>query len=279
MPNQASSYRPYLNYLTILFILFCAGIFLQKQQRMDTAALPEIFLEPPPETVMVDQEIPDFASMLDVQQKKDTFFSFLTPYIDVVNQQILQQRSRLLGLREKVLAGAVLNRSELNYLSGLRVEYELENEMLNTLNLINRLLKRADIIPHSLALAQAANESAWGTSRFAQDGNNFFGQWCYTEGCGIVPSQRREGARHEVKSFDSILDSVKSYIMNLNTFPSYQRLRDIRQRLREEGEPIDGIKLSEGLNSYSERGDEYIYELQTMIYSNNLLDFDSPQDA
>jgi len=162
----------------------------------------------------------------------------------------------------------------MNYLSGLRVEYELENEVLNTANLVNRLLRRVDIIPSSLALAQAANESAWGTSRFAVEGNNFYGQWCYTEGCGIVPARRIAGENHEVKSFDSVFESVKAYIMNLNTFPNYQKLRDIRQQVRQGGRSIDGISLSEGLDTYSSRGDDYIFELQSMIYSNNLLEFD-----
>ncbi len=119
--------------------------------------------------------------------------------METVNQQILLQRQDLTKLREKLNNGLTLNRNEMNYLSTLRVEYELENEALNTRNLINRLLRRADIIPSSLALAQAANESAWGTSRFAVEGNIFYGQWCYSEGCGIIPARRLEGARHEVK--------------------------------------------------------------------------------
>ena len=123
-------------------------------------------------------------------------------------------------------------------------------------------------------MAQAANESAWGTSRFAREGKNFFGQWCYTEGCGIIPARRLAGASHEVRRFDSVFDSVEAYIMNLNTFPNYQQLRDIRQQVRQSGRTIDGISLSEGLDSYSSRGDEYIFELQSMIYSNNLLTLD-----
>jgi len=126
-----------------------------------------------------------------------------------------------------------------------------------------------------LALAQAANESAWGTSRFAQDGNNLFGQWCYTNGCGLVPSRRREGATHEVRRFDNIRDSVESYIHNLNTFPSYQMLRRIRQQLRQQDRPIDGVSLADGLESYSSRGLDYIVELQRMIYSNELLERDN----
>lgn len=269
--KSAKQYYPTLTYTCLLFTMFGLALLLKREEL-------EVIIEEPfievPIPVLIEEEIPNFEAMLDVEEKKETFFSFLAPYIDIVNQQILGQRQRLNVLKTKAQNNQPLSRAEMAFLTELRADYELENERLNTLNLINRLLKRADIIPHSLALAQAANESAWGTSRFAQEGNNFFGQWCYTEGCGMVPSRRPDGASHEVKSFDSVLESVRSYIMNLNTFPSYQHLRDIRFDLREEGQPIDGITLSEGLDSYSERGDEYIFELQSMIYSNNLLEHD-----
>jgi Bax protein len=271
MTRTTEQYYPISIFLGILLIMFGMAMLLKREDEVILAELPLVEV---PELIVVEDPIPDFASMLDVQEKKDTFFSFLGPYVAAVNQQILAQRQRLLVLQNKADNEQPLTRAEMAFLTELRVDYELENERLNTLNLINRLLKRADIIPQSLALAQAANESAWGTSRFAQQGNNFFGQWCYTEGCGIVPSSRVAGASHEVKSFESVLESVRSYIMNLNTFPSYQHLRDIRLELREEGQPLDGITLSEGLDSYSERGDEYIFELQSMIYSNNLLEHD-----
>jgi len=271
MRTASESNRLQLSYLVILLFLFVAAIVF-RPERIDLPepVLTEIVIEAPE----LPQSIPDFAAIQDVAEKKASFFEFLSPYIDSVNQQILAQRQRLITFREKINNGSTLNRNEMNYLSDLRVEYELENEVLNTANLVNRLLRRVDIIPSSLALAQAANESAWGTSRFAVEGNNFYGQWCYTEGCGIVPARRIAGANHEVKSFDSVFESVKAYIMNLNTFPNYQKLRDIRQQVRQGGRSIDGISLSEGLDTYSSRGDDYIFELQSMIYSNNLLEFD-----
>ena len=272
MTSSPPNTHPQLRYVAFLLFLFVAAFFIRKEpieQPLEPIAEPVVV-----EVVELSEQIPDFEAMLDVQEKKTTFFNFLAPYIEAINQRILSQRQQILSLREKLNAGRALTRNEMNYLSGLRVQYELENEMLNTRNLITRLLKRADIIPSSLALAQAANESAWGTSRFAQERNNFFGQWCYSEGCGIVPTRRREGANHEVKSFANVLESVEAYIMNLNTFPNYQHLRDIREELRLKGLPIDGITLSEGLDTYSERGNEYIFELQSMIYSNNLLELD-----
>jgi Bax protein len=152
--------------------------------------------------------------------------------------------------------------------------YEVPTDDLNDRAFQQLLLRRVDVIPPSLVLAQAANESAWGTSRFAQEGYNLFGQWCYQAGCGLVPDNRRPGDNHEVKSFASVEAAVDAYFQNLNTFPSYQYLRRIRQDLRLNELPIDGISLSEGLRSYSERGDEYIEELRRMIWYNDLLERD-----
>ena len=95
------------------------------------------------------------------------------------------------------------------------------------------------------------------------------------DGCGIVPRRRVEGATYEVRSFESVIDSVESYIHNLNTFPSYQMLRRIRQQLRQQNRAIDGVNLADGLESYSARGLDYVAELQRMIYSNDLLDRDN----
>lgn len=120
-------------------------------------------------------------------------------------------------------------------------------------------------------MIQAANESAWGQSRFAQQGNNLFGQWCFSEGCGLVPSQRGSDADHEVRTFDSINDSVASYLHNLNTSHAYADLRDIRADLRANNQPFDALMLAEGLSQYSTRGEEYVEEIQMMIRSNLAL--------
>jgi Bax protein len=136
------------------------------------------------------------------------------------------------------------------------------------------LLRRADIVPASLAIAQAANESAWGTSRFAKLGNNFFGQWCFSKGCGIVPKSRDTNKNHEVADFRSPADSVESYMLNLNTHDAYKPLRKIRQSLREEDKAVTGVALSYGLGKYSERGDEYGKEIREMISFNKLAVLD-----
>ena len=131
-----------------------------------------------------------------------------------------------------------------------------------------------DIIPPSLVMAQAANESAWGTSRFATQGNNLFGQWCFNQGCGLVPRSRPEGMSHEVEVFDSPYQSIRSYITNLNRHNAYQGLRDRRDALRAQGQFPDGATLAGGLEAYSERGQAYVHEIRAMINSNGLPDYD-----
>lgn len=261
--SEQSPIRPHLTFFLIIAVLFGSGVLVGKRAGL----LPF----QPPELVGVPvRDMPDFESFTDVEAKKAAFFNYLQPYIYAENRQILAQREVLLGIRDKIRQGQSLSRRESAFLSTISEEYEVETVNQHTESHLRQLLRRVDILPSSLVLAQAANESAWGTSRFAVEGNNFFGQWCYTEGCGLVPERRRDGAYHEVKAFNNVGESVHAYFMNINTFPSYQKLRRIRQQLREEGTEIDSITLTEGLDSYSERGEAYIDELQSMINFNEL---------
>lgn len=220
-------------------------------------------------------QIPDFASVLDPAERKQMFFDFLQPYVDAQNDKVSRQRERLLGLMARVEQGWTLARRDRVFLLELATEYEVEGDDHADLDFMERLLHRVDVIPPSLVLAQAAKESGWGSSRFAKEAYNFFGQWCYVEGCGLVPSRRRTSASHEVKAFSSIEEAVNAYFMNLNTFPSYGDLRVIREELRQSSRVIDGISLSEGLDSYSERGEDYVRELQSLIHYNELLELDA----
>ena len=266
--QTSSSTRASLTYAAIMMLCFMP-VFFMKEKMVEPEVIIEITPDPLPEV------LPDFANIPDVEEKKQTFFDFIEPYVDEVNEAIIRDRQQVLTVIEKLDAGEELTERQLRFLSTMAEKYELDTDDLLEEGFLALLLRRVDKIPASLALAQAANESAWGTSRFAQDGNNLFGQWCYTDGCGLVPSRRREGATHEVRRFDNIRDSVESYIHNLNTFPSYQMLRRIRQQLRQQDRPIDGVTLADGLESYSSRGLDYIAELQRMIYSNALLERDN----
>ena len=266
------AYKTSLTYCLIV-LLFFLPISISISIKLKDSAEPQSLVIEIPD---LPDEIPDFASINDVQVKKQSFFNFIEPFVDQVNIEIIQQRQRVLAIQAKMQDGEELSASDLRHLSTLAELYELDTDDLTDAEFLTVLLRRVDTIPASLALAQAANESAWGTSRFAQQGNNYFGQWCYSDGCGLVPNRRREGATHEVRSFDSVKDSVKAYIHNLNTFPSYQMLRRIRQQLRVQNKPVDGASLTDGLESYSSRGHDYIDELHNMIYNNNLLSRDNP---
>jgi len=225
-------------------------------------------LPPLPEWARAD--LPDFSGYSDTTEKKVAFFSFLYPRIVLANSRILIERDYLDSLSQK----NVLSKKEHAWLAAqakrLRVDEEPGSPEQFAL-----LRKRLDVIPPSLILAQAAYESAWGTSRFALRGNNLFGQWCFSKGCGLVPLSRAEGANHEVATFASPYHSVRAYIQNLNRHGSYKGLRDTRLDDREAGDPLSGLALARGLISYSERGEEYVDEIRSMIRYNNLEFYDS----
>jgi Bax protein len=273
MQTETKKCRAGFSYALILTVMFAAATRVNIHHVPDPEATkPAIANVVRPNKLPV--EIPDFAAIRDPKQKKETFFNFLQPFIDAKNAEVQEQRQVLLGIIREMDNGNAPGLKEQYFVRELSRIYALPTEDVIDKAYLQRLLWRVDVIPPSLVLAQAASESAWGTSRFAQQGYNYFGQWCFVRGCGLVPSSRRSTASHEVKSFNSIEEAVHAYFMNLNTFPSYQYLRVIRQQLRNKEQPIDGISLSEGLGSYSERGDAYIKELRTMIYKNDLLNRD-----
>ena len=136
--------------------------------------------------------------------------------------------------------------------------------------LIDTLLMHVDTIPVSLVLAQAATESAWGTSRFAREGNNYFGQRCFAPGCGLVPAERSADQFFEVRRFDSVQASVTSYMDNINGHREYAPLRAYRAEQRRSGEAVTGIQAAERLTQYSERRQAYVDEIQSLIHFNKL---------
>lgn len=220
---------------------------------------------------------PDFSSFTNVTEKKQAFFDYMLPSVRQANDQVLKDRKRVLGWQQSYEAGGNLPDRELKQLNSLATKYEIDSE-LSTEQKLELLALRADMIPASLALAQAAKESGWGTSRFSRDANNFFGEWCYSEGCGLVPNRRVEGATHEVRAFDAVDDSIAAYIHNLNTHPPYRNLRELRAEMRDAGK-ITGIALAQGLSRYSQRGPVYIGEVQSIIRVNELQPLDRPLET
>jgi Bax protein len=218
-------------------------------------------------------EAPDFTAFTDVKAKKQAFFDYMYYFIEKVNLEVLERRVNIDAILEK--SADQLTQQDIAFVDEMSELYLKDHDSSDTLASAKILQEYIRVIPPSLALAQAANESAWGTSRFATDANNFFGQWCFKKGCGLIPSQRNSGQVHEVRKFESPEGSVRSYIRNLNTHYTYDELREIRDNLYDKNKPVTGIDLAEGLKGYSERGEEYVKELQSMIRFNKLTKFDT----
>ncbi len=215
--------------------------------------------------------VPEFSDYAAGKERKQAFFGYFLPLVQSRNQQIAADRDELLAWQKDA---SELGWWDEHQLTGLAGDYGMEAFDAGSDADWDTLLRRVDTVPPSLALAQAANESAWGTSRFSREGYNFYGQWCFKAGCGIVPNKRDAGKNHEVAAFDSPQESVDRYISNLNTHDAYKPLRMIRARLRDQGKPVTGLALAGGLGKYSERGDAYISELRSMMRFNDLGEYD-----
>jgi Bax protein len=212
-------------------------------------------------------DLPDFAAIYDIPTKKRRFFAFVRPAIEAKNNELAEDRSKLEHWHEQISLGLGLTVEEESSLQALIKAYRINKEA-STLQQINDLLVRVDIIPTSLVLVQAANESAWGTSRFARIGLNFFGIWCYRTGCGMVPGGRNTGAKHEVAAFQSVDSAVSGYFNNINKHNAYHVFRTIRAELRAQDQPLDAEILATGLLPYSERGAQYVLDLTDMLRHN-----------
>lgn len=216
---------------------------------------------------MDDRPMPVFSTIENVVEKKKAFFAYLLPEINRQNEIIQNDRKFILILKDSDMSKTQLAPLELKKLERLAKQYRVDSA--DTLeSMLQQLERKIDTIPAELVLMQAANESAWGTSRFARQGYNFFGLWCFSKGCGFVPKQRNSGADHEVHKFNNLTLAVRTYLTNLNRHPAYKELRDIRFKLRQSNGEITAEKLVHGLERYSERGQEYIDELLQMLRFN-----------
>jgi Bax protein len=202
-------------------------------------------------------------------EKKRAFFMGLLPMVLMANQEIAKERQDLLQILDRQRVMETLP-GDLERLDQIMSRYGLRGDPFTDHRTRSELLQRVDTLPPALVLAQAANESAWGTSRFAQLGNNLFGEWTFIPGTGIVPEDRPDGQTYEVRRFKSIYASIRSYMNNLNRNSAYAKLRQIRGRLRDANQPVTGMVLTQGLLNYSQRGKDYIDEIQAMIRQNKL---------
>ena len=258
--------------LSALIVVTLSSGWVHYQRKIEPPREPEAVVEEVavPEETRPEIIVPDFGDIADVKEKKNTFFDFMKPLVEEENQRIMANRQQILVLSNKTAISACDNQ----FLMSMAERYGMKDIEEVDAAFFEDLLARVDIIPVSLALVQSANESGWGTSRFALQGNNFFGQWCFSRGCGIVPASRPEGQIYEVRKFEDVADSVRSYMHNLNTHFQYEGLRELRENRRLSDEPVTGPILAQGLYGYSIRGIDYVEELVSMIASNDLLRYD-----
>jgi len=197
------------------------------------------------------------------KKRKDLFIQIILPLIIKENNYIRLDRKKLFGILNK----SINTKSEKIWLNSKFKQYGVVGKDLSTLKV------RMDEVPVSMAIAQAAKETGWGTSRFAQEGNALFGQWTWS-GEGIKPSEADDDSTHKVMKFNVLQASVRAYNRNLNTHSSYKNFRKTRAELRDKRKKLDSMILSEHLDKYAEIGKEYVKVLQQIIKQNNLTDFD-----
>lgn len=238
-----------------------ADIFDRIGYRLDDVrrrgGVPRLFLVRLPE---------DLTALRPVSDRKAVFIRAMLPLILRANEKILAERARLFALAN--LPGEEIGPADRAWLARIARRYRARATVPAL------LLRHVDIVPPSLALAQGAEESGWGTSRFALEGNSLYGQRVYRGRGGIVPRGREEGENHRIRSFERLSDAVAAYMHNLNSHPAYAEFRNVRAGMRSEGEPPDGHALAGALLRYSERGADYVEGLRTIMRTNRLSGYD-----
>ena len=233
---------------------------LFKEVKYDLKEVRDTKLVKPVDIGLLPKEIKNISS---TKKRKEMFIKIVLPLIVKENNKIRIDRKRLFTILGKNSNTDI----EKKWLEKKYKQYGVRQNDLSTLKV------RMDEIPVSLAIAQAAKETGWGTSRFALKGNALFGQWTWS-GDGLKPKDAEKGEEHKVMKFHSLQLSVRAYLRNLNTHSSYKNLRKARTELRSANKALDSIMLSNHLDKYAETGNEYIEVLQKIITQNNLKDFD-----
>ena len=211
----------------------------------------------------------DFDELQSVEQRKSLFLRTVLPLVLRENERLRGERARLLAARARLQAGAALDPDEREWLDDLAQRYGTAPRDWEA------LLRRVDSIPPSLALAQAATESAWGTSRFVREGNALFGMWTWSEDVpGIVPQERDDDARHRVRAFPTLEESVRAYMRTLNTHRAYREFRDRRAAQRRAHKHLSGLVLASEVSRYSEQREVYTVQLRSLIRGNGLQQLD-----
>jgi len=206
----------------------------------------------------------DLKKIKSTNKRKDTFIKIVMPLILSENEKILEDRNKLF----RILGKQSNTMGEKVWLKRRFKDYDIKGEDIAELKL------RMDIVPTSIAIAQAAKESGWGTSRFALEGNAMYGQWTWS-GEGIEPSKKDKKKEHKILKFPKLQSSVAAYMKNLNTHRGYSEFRDKRSKIREKKQEVNGLDLVDYLYNYAQTGSEYVKTLKIIIQQNNLNDFDN----
>ncbi|MEE2761546.1 MAG: glucosaminidase domain-containing protein [Pseudomonadota bacterium] len=210
----------------------------------------------------------DIVRIRQPEMRKSFFFKMVLPLVLRVNDSIALDRRRLLPLLAAIRDSKNLRAEDRLWLAAKLDQYGVRRAGLA------ELARRIDTVPPSLAMAQAAEESGWGTSRFVREGNALFGQWTFESAGGLVPRDRDVGKVHKVKAFQNLTQAVGAYVANLNTHRAYRGFRAERARMRAAGRELDGEKLARTLVSYSERGRAYVDSIRRIIRINRLRQLD-----
>jgi len=204
-----------------------------------------------------------------LSSSKKEFVKTLLPLISYENRKISLERSRLQSIKDFLINFNTLTKSEIQFLEKISKKYRLKIINKHKLDIVNELLELVDIIPNSIVLAQAANESGWGTSRFAREYNALFGEYTYDFSNGVVPLLRKEGEKHLVKAFDSYDKSVQSYFNNLNSHYAYKDFRTVRKIMRKNNNFNNINLLVNELDTYA-ADENYINTIKSIIHINKL---------
>lgn len=205
---------------------------------------------------------------LALSEQQQQFVHKLQHNIQLADQSILKQRDRLMAIHDQYQISKKMPYQYYEYLFGLGRYYKVKQcKPFDWYpgRCVNELLNRVDILPTNLIIAQAINESNWGRSRFATQANNYFGIWCFTKGCGLVPKSRAADKTFEVESFATIKENVAAYYRNINTHNAYQKLRQLRAHMRQQKQALDAMQLATGLDQYSARKQAYVKSIQRLI--------------
>ena len=227
-----------------------------REVRLGVAAVPRLRVANLP---------PDMAGVGSVAERKRLFIMSILPLVLQVNEGILADRRKLLDL---AASDGTLTHYDRQWIAALAKRHGVDAADRK------ELVVRVDAVPPSLAIAQAIVESGWGRSRFAVEANAIFGQWTFRAGSGVVPRRRDRGKGHEIRSFRGPYQSVAAYMDNLNSHRAYEEFRRQRNALRRSGEILNGGRLAGTLHNYSQRGQDYVETIRTIMRQNRLADFD-----